>query len=113
MLDAYRHVDAALGLRRGRTNCSENAICPIEAGSIFFLAKFAGTASQFNSQTENPTPTRDRMLQAIDSGGPGSVYVMQVEAEPISPVWRLMAPRCFRSRLCWRGLAGGVAICPK
>jgi regulator of RNase E activity RraA len=71
-----------------------------------FPTKFAGTAlTVLLRKEENKDPNAlSGMLAAIDSGGPGSVYVMKVEdGEDIAGMGGLMGTAMFS-----RGFAGAV-----
>ena len=80
MLDAYRHVEVAsvsdameqLLHQRRYLSHRMQAISP---------TKFAGVALTVKlvKEENNDPDALNGMLKAIDSGGPGSVYVMQVE----------------------------------
>jgi regulator of RNase E activity RraA len=71
-----------------------------------FLAKFAGTALtvKLMKQEGVDSATLDGMLDAIDKGGWGSVYVMQIEdGDDIAGMGGLMGTGMYS-----RGFAGAV-----
>ncbi len=80
MLDAYRHVEAASVSDAIEQLLHEKRYMSHHMQSIF-PTKFAGTALTVKLvKEENHDPNAlSGMLKAIDSGGPGSVYVMTVE----------------------------------
>jgi len=105
MVEAYRHVEAASvsdaveQLLHQKTYLSHR-MQPI------FPAKFAGTAlTVLLRKEENQDPhALDGMLAAIDSGAPGSVYVIKVEdGADIAGVGGLMG-----TAMSARGFAGAI-----
>jgi regulator of RNase E activity RraA len=105
MLDAYRHVEAASVSDAIEQLLHEKRYMSHRMQSIF-PTKFAGTALTVKLvKQENHDPDAlTGMLKAIDSGGPGSVYVMQVEdGADIAGMGGLMGTAMFS-----RGFAGAV-----
>ena len=105
MLDAYRHVEAA-----SVSDAIEQLLHKKQYMShhmqAIFPTKFAGTAvTVLLKPEENHDPTAlTGMLQAIDSGGRGSVYVMTVEGgADIAGMGGLMG-----TAMSARGYAGAV-----
>lgn len=105
LIEAYRHVevasvsDAAEQLLHQRRYMSHNmhSILP---------AKFAGTALTVKLVKQEGASSADinGMLEAIDKGGPGSVYVMQIEdGADIAGMGGLMG-----TAMSVRGFAGAV-----
>src|SRR6267154_700241 len=80
MLDAYRHVEAASVSDAIEQLLHQKRYMSHRMQSIF-PTKFAGTAITVKliKQENHDADALTGMLKAIDSGGPGSVYVMQVE----------------------------------
>jgi len=105
MLEAYRHVEAASVSDAEEQLLHEKHYMSHKMQSIF-PTKFAGTAlTVLLKKEENKDPNAlSGMLSAIDSGGPGSVYVMKVEdGEDIAGMGGLMGTAMFS-----RGFAGAV-----
>src|SRR5947199_3617011 len=105
MLDAYRHVEAASVSDAIEQLLHEKRYMSHRMQSIF-PAKFAGNAITVKliKQENHDTDALTGMLKAIDSGGPGSVYVMQVEdGAEIAGMGGLMGTAMFA-----RGFAGAV-----
>lgn len=105
MLDAYRHVEAASVSDAIEQLLHEKRYMSHRMQSIF-PTKFAGTALTVKLvKQENHDPDAlSGMLKAIDSGGPGSVYVMQVEdGADIAGMGGLMGTAMFA-----RGFAGAI-----
>jgi regulator of RNase E activity RraA len=105
MIDAYRHVEAASVSDAIEQLLHEKRYMSHRMQSVF-PTKFAGAALTVKLvKQENHDPTAlTGMLQAIDSGGPGSVYVMQVEdGADIAGMGGLMGTAMFA-----RGFAGAV-----
>jgi len=80
LLDGYRHVEVAsvsdaMEKIAGRKAYLSHRMRPV------FRAKFAGLAItvQLNKEENQDPHALDGMLEAIDRGGPNSVYVMAVE----------------------------------
>jgi regulator of RNase E activity RraA len=105
MLEAYRHVEAASVSDAIEQLFHEKRYMSHRMQSVF-PTKFAGTALTVKLvKQENQDPNAlTGMLKAIDSGGHGSVYVMQVEdGADIAGMGGLMGTAMFS-----RGFAGAV-----
>jgi regulator of RNase E activity RraA len=105
MLEAYRHVEAASVSDAEEQLLHEKHYMSHKIQSIF-PTKFAGTALTvlLKKEENKNTDALSGMLSAIDSGGPGSVYVMKVEdGEDIAGMGGLMGTAMFA-----RGFAGAV-----
>lgn len=105
MLEAYRHVEAASVSDAEEQLLHEKHYLSHKVQAIF-PTKFAGIAlTVLLKKEENNDPAAlSGMLSAIDSGGPGSVYVMEVEdGEDIAGMGGLMGTAMFA-----RGFAGAV-----
>jgi regulator of RNase E activity RraA len=105
MLEAYRHVEAASVSDAIEQLFHEKRYMSHHMQANFPI-KFAGTALTVKLvKQENQDPEAlAGMLKAIDSGGPGSVYVMQVEdGADIAGMGGLMGTAMFS-----RGFAGAV-----
>ena len=105
MLEAYRHVEAA-SVSDAEEQMLHEKHYMSHAMQPIFPTKFAGTAlTVLLKKEENKDPNAlSGMLSAIDSGGPGSVYVMKVEdGADIAGMGGLMGTAMFA-----RGFAGAV-----
>lgn len=105
MIDAYRRVEAASVSDAMEQLLHEKRYMSHRMQSIF-PAKFAGQALTVKlvKQENNDPNALGGMLKAIDSGGAGSVYVMQVEdGADIAGMGGLMGTAMFS-----RGFAGAV-----
>jgi regulator of RNase E activity RraA len=105
MVEAYRHVEAASVSDAEEQLLHEKHYMSHKMQSIF-ATKFAGIAlTVLLKKEENNDPNAlSGMLSAIDSGGPGSVYVMKVEdGDDIAGMGGLMGTAMFS-----RGFAGAV-----
>jgi regulator of RNase E activity RraA len=105
MLEAYRHVEAASVSDAEEQILHEKHYMSHTMQPIF-PTKFAGTAlTVLLKKEENTDPNAlGGMLSAIDSGGPGSVYVMKIEdGADIAGMGGLMGTAMFA-----RGFAGAV-----
>ena len=105
LLDAYRHVEAASVSDAMEQLLHQKRYMSHRMQSIF-PAKFAGNALTVKlvKQENNDPNALGGMLKAIDSGGSGSVYVMQVEdGADIAGMGGLMGTAMFS-----RGFAGAV-----
>jgi regulator of RNase E activity RraA len=80
MVEAYRHVEAA-SVSDAEEQVLHQKHYMSHTMQPIFHTKFAGTAlTVLLKKEENTDPNAlSGMLSAIDSGGPGSVYVMKVE----------------------------------
>ncbi len=105
LLEAYRHVEAASVSDAEEVVLHEKHYMAHTMQPIF-PTKFAGTAlTVLLKKEENKDPNAlSGMLAAIDSGGPGSVYVMKVEdGADIAGMGGLMGTSMFA-----RGFAGAI-----
>ena len=105
MLEAYRHVEAA-SVSDAEEQMLHQKHYMAHTMQAIFPTKFAGTAlTVLLKKEENTDPNAlSGMLAAIDSGGPGSVYVMKVEdGQDIAGMGGLMGTAMFA-----RGFAGAV-----
>ena len=105
MLEAYRHVEAASVSDAIEQLLHERRFMSHRMQAIF-PTKFAGRALTVKIvKMENHDPDAlSGMLQAIDSGGQGSVYVMQVEdGADVAGMGGLMG-----SAMLSRGFSGAV-----
>ena len=115
MLEAYRHVEAASvsdaieQLYRQKSYMSHHM-------QAIFPTKFAGPAITVKlSKQENDEPgALSGMLAAIDSGGAGSVYVMQVEdGADIAGMGGLMGTAMSARSFSGAVIDGGVRDIPQ
>ena len=105
MIDAYRHVEVASVSDAMEQLLHQKRYMSHRMQSIF-PTKFAGTALTVKlvKQENNDPNALSGMLKAIDSGGAGAVYVMQVEdGVDIAGMGGLMGTAMFA-----RGFAGAV-----
>ncbi len=105
MLEAYRHVEAASVSDAEEQLLHEKHYMSHKVQAVF-PTKFAGVALTvlLKKEENNDSAALSGMLSAIDSGGPGSVYVMKVEdGEDIAGMGGLMGTAMFA-----RGFAGAV-----
>ena len=115
MLDAYRHVEAASVSDAEEQLLHEKHYMSHKLQPIF-PTKFAGTAlTVLLKKEENHDPNAlGGMLAAIDSGGPGSVYVMQVEdGEDIAGMGGLMGTAMHSRDFAGAVVDGGVRDLPQ
>jgi len=115
MIDAYRHVEAASVSDAIEQLLHEKRYMSHRMQSIF-PAKFAGTALTVKLvKEENHDPNAlSGMLKAIDSGGPGSVYVMTVEdGADIAGMGGLMGTAMFSRGFAGAVIDGGVRDLPQ
>ena len=115
MLDGYRHVEAASVSDAIEQLLHEKHYMSHRMQSIF-PTKFAGTALTVKLvKQENHDPDAlSGMLKAIDSGGPGSVYVMQVEdGADIAGMGGLMGTAMFARGFAGAVIDGGVRDLPQ
>src|ERR1700740_2560980 len=109
MLDAYRHVEAASVSDAIEQLFHEKRYMSHRMQSIF-ATKFAGTAitGKLVKQENHDADALTGMLKAIDSGGPGSVYVMQVEdGADIAGMGGLMGTAMFAGGFAGAAMHGG------
>jgi regulator of RNase E activity RraA len=115
MLEAYRHVEAASVSDAIEQLLHERRYMSHRMQSIF-PTKFAGTALTVKLvKQENHDPDAlTGMLKAIDSGGPGSVYIMQVEdGADIAGMGGLMGTAMFARGFAGAIIDGGVRDLPQ
>lgn len=115
MLEAYRHVEVASVSDAIEQLLHEKHYMSHRMQSIF-PAKFAGTALTVKLvKQENHDPDAlSGMLKAIDSGGSGSVYVMQVEdGADIAGMGGLMGTAMFSRGFAGAVIDGGVRDLPQ
>src|SRR5882757_7234324 len=115
MVDAYRHVEAASVSDAMEQLLHEKRYMSHKMQSIF-PAKFAGTALTVKLVKEENKDANalGGMLKAIDSGGPGSVYVMSVEdGADIAGMGGLMGTAMFARGFAGAVIDGGVRDLPQ
>ena len=115
LIDAYRHVEAASVSDAIEQLYHEKHYMSHKMQAIF-PTKFAGTALTVKLvKDENKDPNAlSGMLQAIDSGGPGSVYVMTVEdGADIAGMGGLMGTAMFSRGFSGAIIDGGVRDLPQ
>jgi regulator of RNase E activity RraA len=115
MLEAYRHVEAASVSDAIEQLLHEKHYMSHRMQSIF-PTKFAGTAITVKlvKQENHDADALTGMLKAIDSGGPGSVYVMQVEdGADIAGMGGLMGTAMFARGFAGAVIDGGVRDLPQ
>jgi len=115
MVDAYRHVEAASVSDAIEQLLHEKRYMSHRMQSIF-PAKFAGTALTVKlvKQENHDADALTGMLKAIDSGGPGSVYVMHVEdGADIAGMGGLMGTAMFSRGFAGAVIDGGVRDLPQ
>ena len=115
MLEAYRHVEAASVSDAVEQVLHEKRYMSHRMQPIF-PTKFAGVALTVKLvKQENHDPDAlSGMLKAIDSGGPGSVYIMQVEdGADIAGMGGLMGTAMFSRGFVGAVIDGGVRDLPQ
>jgi regulator of RNase E activity RraA len=115
MLEAYRHVEAASVSDAVEQLLHEKHYMSHRMQPIF-PTKFAGVALTVKLvKQENHDPDAlSGMLKAIDSGGPGSVYIMQVEdGADIAGMGGLMGTAMFSRGFVGAVIDGGVRDLPQ
>ena len=115
MLEAYRHVEAASVSDAEEQILHEKHYLNHTMRAIF-PTKFAGTAlTVLLKKEENHDPNAlSGMLTAIDSGGPGAVYVMKVEdGADIAGMGGLMGTAMFSRGFVGAVVEGGVRDVPQ
>jgi regulator of RNase E activity RraA len=115
MLEAYRHVEAASVSDAIEQLFHQKRYMSHRMQAVF-STKFAGTALTVKLiKQENQDPNAlTGMLQAIDSGGAGSVYVMQVEGgADIAGMGGLMGTAMFSRGFSGAVIDGGVRDLPQ
>lgn len=115
MLEAYRHVEAASVSDAIEQLLHQKHYMSHHMQSIF-PTKFAGTALTVKlvKQENHDADALTGMLKAIDTGGPGSVYVMQVEdGADIAGMGGLMGTAMFARGFVGAIVDGGVRDLPQ
>lgn len=115
MIDAYRHVEVASVSDAMEQLLHQRRYMSHHMQSIF-PAKFAGSALTVKLvQEENHDPhALDGMLKAIDSGAPGSVFVMNVEdGADIAGMGGLMGTAMLSRDFAGAVIDGGVRDLPQ
>lgn len=115
MLEAYRHVEAASVSDAIEQLYHQKHYMSHKMQAIF-ATKFAGLALTVKLvKQENDDPDAlSGMLRAIDSGAPGSVYVMQVEdGADIAGMGGLMGTAMFSRGFAGAVIDGGVRDVPQ
>lgn len=115
MIDAYRHVEVASVSDAMEQLLHERRYMSHHMQSIF-PAKFAGPALTVKLvKEENHDPhALDGMLKAIDTGGPGSVFVMNVEdGADIAGMGGLMGTAMLSRDFAGAVIDGGVRDLPQ
>ncbi|MFZ1944576.1 MAG: RraA family protein [Acidobacteriaceae bacterium] len=115
MMDAYRHVEAASVSDAIEQLLHEKRYMSHRMQSIF-PTKFAGpalTVSLVKEENHDPNALSG-MLKAIDSGGPGSVYVMTVQdGADIAGMGGLMGTAMLARNFSGAVIDGGVRDLPQ
>lgn len=115
MIDAYRHVEVASVSDAMEQLLHERRYMSHHMQSIF-PAKFAGPALTVKlMKEENRDPhALDGMLKAIDSGGPGAVFVMNVQdGADIAGMGGLMGTAMLARDFAGAVIDGGVRDLPQ
>jgi regulator of RNase E activity RraA len=110
MLEAYRHVEVAPVSDAMEQLLHERRFMSHRMQAIF-PAKFAGIALTVKlvKQENNDPDALSGMLRAIDLGGSGSVYVMQVEdGADVADMGGLMGPAMYARSFAGAVIDGGV-----
>ncbi len=115
MLEAYRHVEAASVSDAIEQTLHEKSYMSHKMQAIF-PTKFVGAALtvQLNKDENKDLDALSGMLKAIDSGGPGSVYVMQVQdGADIAGMGGLMGTAMWSRGFTGAVVDGGVRDLPQ
>jgi regulator of RNase E activity RraA len=115
MIEAYRHVEAASVSDAIEQLYHQRRYLSHRMQSIF-PTKFAGIALtvKLSKQENQDSNALTGMLSAIDSGAPGSVYVMQVEdGADIAGMGGLMGTAMFSRGFAGAVIDGGVRDIPQ
>ena len=115
MLEAYRHVEAASVSDAEEPVLHEKHYMSHRMQAIF-PTKFAGMALtvQLKKAEGGDSHALDGMLQAIDGGGAGAVYVMQVEdGADIAGMGGLMGTAMWSRGFAGAVIDGGVRDLPQ
>jgi regulator of RNase E activity RraA len=115
MIDAYRHVEVASVSDAMEQLLHERRYMSHHMQSIF-PAKFAGPALTVKlvKEENHDSHALDGMLKAIDTGGPGSVFVMNVEdGADIAGMGGLMGTAMLSRDFAGAVIDGGVRDLPQ
>ena len=115
MIDAYRHVEVASVSDAMEQLLHERRYMSHHMQSIF-PAKFAGPALtvKLNKEENHDPHALDGMLKAIDSGGPGTVFVMTVQdGADIAGMGGLMGTAMLARDFAGAVIDGGVRDLPQ
>jgi regulator of RNase E activity RraA len=115
MLEAYRHVEAASVSDAIEQTLHEKHYMSHKMQAIF-PTKFVGTALtvQLNKEENHDPDALGGMLKAIDTGGPGTVYVMQVQdGADIAGMGGLMGTAMWARGFTGAVVDGGVRDLPQ
>lgn len=115
MVEAYRHVEAA-SVSDAIEQLFHEKHYMSHTMRENFSAKFAGLALtvKLNKEENHDSGALTGMLNAIDSGEPGSVYVMQVEdGADIAGMGGLMGTAMFARGFAGAVIEGGVRDLPQ
>lgn len=115
MIEAYRHVEVASVSDAMEQLLHQQRFMSHRMRSIF-PTKFAGTALtvKLEKQENHDPEALSGMLEAIDVGGPGSVYVMQLEdGADTAGMGGLMGTAMFARGFAGAVIDGGVRDLPQ
>lgn len=115
MIEAFRHVEAA-SVSDAEERLLHQKHYMSHRMQAIFPTKFAGTAITvlLKKEENNDPQALSGMLAAIDSGGPGSVYVMKVEdGQDIAGMGGLMGTAMLSRRFAGAVIDGGVRDLPR
>jgi regulator of RNase E activity RraA len=115
MVEAFRHVEAA-SVSDAEERLLHQKHYMSHRMQAIFPTKFAGTAITvlLKKEENNDPQALSGMLQAIDSGGSGSVYVMKVEdGQDIAGMGGLMGTAMFSRGFAGAVIDGGVRDLPQ
>ena len=115
MIEAYRHVEVASVSDAVEQILHQQRFMSHRMQSIF-PTKFAGTALtvKLEKQENHDPEALSGMLEAIDVGGPGSVYVMQLEdGADTAGMGGLMGTAMFARGFAGAVIDGGVRDLPQ
>ena len=115
MIEAYRHVEVASVSDAMEQLLHQQRFMSHRMQSIF-PTKFAGTALtvKLEKQENHDPEALSGMLEAIDVGGPGSVYVMQLEdGADTAGMGGLMGTAMFARGFAGAVIDGGVRDLPQ
>ncbi len=115
MIEAYRHVEVASVSDAMEQLLHQQRFMSHRMQSIF-PTKFAGTALTVKlvKQENHDADALSGMLQAIDAGAPGSVYVMQLEdGADTAGMGGLMGTAMFARGFAGAVIDGGVRDLPQ